>query len=193
LIVSQLEISKILGVSPSAIRKWIANQGFPVVKHSNGLSAVEIETVDAIAWHVKRQLDAELGVLQAKLAKYEGAGGAVAATLNEENIRLTAAKRRLAELELDEKEGLLAPVAAFEASITEALGVISARDDEIAGKLAGQLVGETNAAAIKQSILAELRNNRAEAADRLENWAGMGAQSQRTAAAAEQISGSVGG
>lgn len=105
-----------------------------------------------------------------------------------ETQRLRVAQARMVELDLARKSGLVAPIEDMQIAANEAM-VILAQIDSLAGRCAAQLAGMTDPAEIRRFLLNEIRQARAAAAARLEDWARMAAGR----AAAEAASGSDAG
>lgn len=108
-----------------------------------------------------------------------------------ETQRLRAAQAGLVELEMAHKAGRLAPIEDMQIAANEAM-VLIAQIDSVAGRCAQQLAGMSDAAEIRQFLLHEIRQARAAAAARLEDWARMVAGRAASQAAARANTGPVG-
>jgi phage terminase Nu1 subunit (DNA packaging protein) len=172
--VDRAELARLFGVTPTTITRWI-EEGLPAKGSGRKGAVIQIDTAQAINWYCQRYNEKEVALLRKQLGlKNGGAHG----TRSEEELRLIAAKRKLAELEAAEKSGELARIEDFQQATNEAMLIISSQDDAIAGRLANELAAETKPAVIRAKIFEALRENRAAAADRLENWAMAGMASR---------------
>jgi phage terminase Nu1 subunit (DNA packaging protein) len=168
--VNRTECATIFGVTGRTISVWI-DAGMPATRGRGRGSQLQIDTAQAIAWYAERKAERETAVLRAQLGMKNSEPHG---TRSEEEIRLLAARRTLAELEAAEKAGELARIEDFQQATNEAMLIISSQDDAIAGRLANELAAESNPAVIRAKIFEALRENRAAAADRLEHWAAAG-------------------
>jgi phage terminase Nu1 subunit (DNA packaging protein) len=166
-VVDGAELARIFGVTPKTVSDWIA-VGLPAKRTGRKGTDIQIDTAAAIAWYCQREKEKEVALLRKQLGlKNGGAHG----TKSEEELRLLAAKRELAELEAAEKKATMGLIEDFQQSANEAMLIISSQDDAIAGRLALELAAETNLAVIRSKLFEALQENQAAAADRLRRWA----------------------
>jgi phage terminase Nu1 subunit (DNA packaging protein) len=167
-IVNRNECSAIFGVSAKTVTHWI-NSGMPGTRSRGSGVSMKIDTAAAINWYVEREKEKELAGLRAALRLARGLEPH--GTRSEEELRLIAAKRKLAELEAAEKGGTMGLIEDFQESANQAMLIISSQDDAIAGRLANELAAESSPAVVRAKLFEALRENRAAAAERLRHWA----------------------
>ena len=154
-------------MTAATIDRW-TKEGMPQRKGAKGTD-ITVDTWEAISWYCEREKAKELAALRSRFGLNNGNARG---TKSEEELRLLAAKRELAELEAQKMGGTMGLIEDFQQSANEAMIIIASQDDAIAGRLALELAAESNPAAIRVTLLAALRENRDAAAARLEHWAG---------------------
>ena len=164
--VSQAQCARMFGVDRKTIRNWIEREAFPVAKPA-GRTEMLISMAEAIRWFAARETAAELAHLRAKL---DGHNSQAVVSRAEEVTKLIIARRTKTELETAVMSGKLVDFDEFVVAASEAMQIISMRDEGMAGRLAAELAAMSDAAAIRVKLLHELRANRAEAALRLQSW-----------------------
>lgn len=177
-IVSQTEFAEIIGKSSEWVRQ-LAKQGLPSERTNGRGKGVMIDTAAAINWLISRERTKQIPDDEDS-------------SLDSETRRLRAAQADLAELDLSERRGELAPVEDYLIASQEAMVIVASQMDGLPGRVASQLAGITDAAEIRQLLLDETRRIRAAAAARLESWADMVASGESIEAAATEDAGPVG-
>lgn len=147
-IVSRSEFAVILGVSHQQVGV-LAKRGMPeVVAGRAGVSA-EIDTEAAIKWWV------DYNVNQA-VAQYTD-NGEGRTTLQAENVRLVAAKAEKTELEVKQLRGELLNDEVVDQALQASMVVINTQLRSFGSRLAGELAGMTDSAAIRELLNEEVR------------------------------------
>lgn len=183
--VSIAQCAALLGVAHPTVLRWIKGDGFPVQSVREGHKGSKVNMPKAIEWYANRRVAKELAYFKGRIAELEGDRSTNVSTHDMEKTKLLIAQRKKAELEHEVLSGKQVSYDDFVASASEAMAIISAYDDSLAGRLASDLSVMTDPALIRQKLLEEIRNNRREASLRLQDWARVVASGEDTASAAE--------
>ncbi len=149
-LVGPAEFAEWNGVSRRLVWNWISDEGMPCIR---GNRVVQIDTAQAQKWLTEREVRNQAVSKDSK------------ASLAEERKRLITAQADKEELENEKRRG---EVIYFETAvdvITSVVSLVTSRLEGVAGRLAADLVNESNPAVIRPKLLAEHRAVRQSLAD----------------------------
>lgn len=164
-LVTRNELSVILGCNPQTVSNYIRG-GMPIAHHGirgGGSSANpdKIDTEHAIKWLISKAVGDVVTDARDKGQT----------TLAGENIRLTTAKAEKTELEVAEKRGQLLHDDIVDQALQATFTTISTQVRAFGSRLAGELAGMTDPAAIRELLNEESRRVLTSAAEQVAHLA----------------------
>jgi phage terminase Nu1 subunit (DNA packaging protein) len=160
--VNRKTFAEIVGKSEKWVGNWIA-EGMPTRGGGGKGKPVIIETSEAIAWLIEREVYKQVGNLDDEEKPVPG-------TKTGEDLLLTQAKRRKADVEADKAEASVISIQDASPFIFEVATVFGTALNGLSSRLTPELVGKDDPAQIKHIISREARAVRITTADRLRNF-----------------------
>lgn len=161
-LVNRIEFSEIIGCSPTWVSRYI-KKGMPSEGGGRGAPVI-IDTVAAIAWLISYEVSKNIGGIS------DDADGPVHGTQDGEDLLLTMAKRRKAEVEARKAEESVIDLQEL-AQWLYAIGTLYGNElDALGARLVSDLAVGHEASRIKNNIDAETRRVRIATAERIVNF-----------------------
>jgi hypothetical protein len=139
--------------------------------HLLGISEAHFHKLKAAG--VFQSLDRGVYDLKAAIAawaKYHGDGRS-GSDMAEEKRRLVIAQRQQIELNMRERERELVPLAEAQSTFNATMVLVGSQLDGLPGRVAGEVAGLADPAAVRALLFDECRRIRHAAADKLASWA----------------------